>query len=528
MRVLSTFIAAASAALLLAGAGGADLADEPTHSVIFGVSDDRGKYDDDGGEWFFSELRQSGLRANKMTVNWDPDRPLELREKPFLDRSIPWATAQGIHLSFGIHIGKARAITGSPQAMNHFVEWLQLVARTYPQVTEFVVGNEPNLTRFWQPQFDRRGRGASGIAFASFLARSYDALKEVNPEITVVGVGLSPRGNDMPRAKSNISTSPVRFIRDLGIGYRRLKRNKPIMDVFGFHPYPARDRDPLAKGYRWPNAGVANLDRIKQALWDAFNGTAQPTVAEGPFVPPSPEPVPPAPPVPAPEPPAPDPPAPDPPAPDPPLPIPDPPIPLPPVVAPPAPEPGPEPPVPPEPEPTPPPPPLTFKLDEVGWQVAIPSRSRRAYFGRESVRPTTERAQAKIYDLLIRTVACDRSVRSLLLFGLIDEPNLDRWQAGLVRADKSRRPSWATVSAALGAGCRSKEAVWRHTESVIGAKVERVRGRVVVSAEEDAVVELGGRSFKLRAYRPLTIRAAGRPVLTLTAAMNPQRSVVLR
>ena len=520
MRLLSTFIAAASAALLLAGATGADLADEPAHSVIFGVSDDRGKYDDDGGEWFFSELRQSGLSANKMTVNWDPDRPLEIREKPFLDRSIPWATAQGIHLSFGIHIGKARAITGSPRALDQFVEWLRLVARTYPQVTEFVVGNEPNLTRFWQPQFDRRGRGASGIAFASFLARSYDALKEVNPEITVVGVGLSPRGNDMPRAKSNVSTSPVRFIRDLGIGYRRLRRDKPIMDVFGFHPYPARDRDPLAKGYRWPNAGVANLDRIKQALWDAFNGTAQPIVAEGPVVvtpPPAPEPLPPAP-IPIPIPPVS-------PEPAPPMPEPKPPV----LPVPPIPEPPPAPPTPPEPPPPPPPPaPLTFKLDEVGWQVAIPSRSRRAYFGRESVRPTTERVQARIYDQLIRSVACDRSVRSLLLFGLIDEANLDRWQAGLVRADKSRRPSWATVRAALGVGCRSKEAVWRHTESVVGAKVRRVPGAVVVTAEEDAVVRVAGRSIQVRAYRPRTIRALGRPVVTFSAAMNPRRVTVLR
>jgi len=515
VRLLSTFIAAAGAALLLAGATGADLADEPAHSVIFGVSDDRGKYDDDGGEWFFSELRQAGLSANKMTVNWDPDKPLEIREKPFLDRSIPWATAQGVHLSFGIHIGKARAMTSSPRAIDQFVEWLQLVARSYPQVTEFVVGNEPNLTRFWQPQFDRRGRGASGIAFASFLARSYDALKEVNPEITVVGVGLSPRGNDMPRAKSNISTSPIRFIRDLGIGYRRLRRDKPIMDVFGFHPYPARDRDPLAKGYRWPNAGVANLDRIKQALWDAFNGTAQPIVAEEPLVPQPPVPVePPFPPIPIPQPPV----EPDPPV----VPV-DPPVPVPPVVQ-------PEPPIlPPEPPaPEPPARPLTFKLDEVGWQVAIPTKSRRAYFGRESVRPTTERLQARIYDQLIRSVACDRSVRSLLLFGLIDEANLDRWQAGLVRADKSRRPSWATVRTALGAGCRSKQAVWRHTESVVGAKVRRVKGAVVVTAEEDAVVRVAGRSFQVRAYRPRTIRAVGRPVVTFSAAMNPRRTTVLR
>jgi hypothetical protein len=63
---------------------------------------------------------------------------------------------------------------------------------------------------------------------------------------------------------------------------------------------------------------------------------------------------------------------------------------------------------------------LTFKLDEVGWQVTIPSGSRKAYFGRESVRPTDEKTQAKIYGELVAKVACDPSVRALLFFGLID------------------------------------------------------------------------------------------------------------
>ena len=53
------------------------------------------------------------------------------------------------------------------------------------------------------------------------------------------------------------------------------------MDAFSFHPYPNEDTDPLERGYAWPNAGFANLDRIKQALWDAFHGTAQPTTMEG-------------------------------------------------------------------------------------------------------------------------------------------------------------------------------------------------------------------------------------------------------
>jgi hypothetical protein len=53
------------------------------------------------------------------------------------------------------------------------------------------------------------------------------------------------------------------------------------MDGLSFHPYPNSASDPLSRGYQWPNAGFANLDRIKQAVWDAFAGTAQPTTLDG-------------------------------------------------------------------------------------------------------------------------------------------------------------------------------------------------------------------------------------------------------
>ena len=449
--LLST--AAAAACLALAFAAGAGAA------PLWGVSDDRGKYDDDGGAWFFSELLASGLTANKMTVNWDPANPLAITERPFLDRAIPQAQGQGIHLSFGVHIGKARAITDDPKALELFTDWLRTLAAAHPQVKEFVIGNEPNLTRFWQPQFVADGTPASGIAFARVLAASYDALKEVDPEITVVGVGLSPRGNDMPNAPSNVSTSPVKFIRDLGIGYRKLDRTEPIMDVFGFHPYPAKDRDPLAKGYRWPNAGVANLNRIKQAIWDAFNGTGQPTFAEPGFEQARP---------------------------------------------------------------------LTFTLDEVGWQVAIPADNRGSYFGRESVETTDEETQARIYRELVEKIACDASVSELLFFGLVDEPDLDRWQAALLRADRSRRPAWAAVRTAVARGCRAKQTLWRHTDGVVGAKVRRAGARILVTADEDALVTVGTVSYRLRAHRTLPLRVSGTPTVRLIAAVNPARRSFLR
>ena len=144
-----------------------------------------------------------------------------------------------------------------------------------------MIGNEPNQPRFWLPQFSTpSGKALAAAAYLPFLARSYDALKAVDPSITVIGVGLSPRGNDQPGAPSNASRSPVRFLRELGAAYRASKRTKPLMDELAFHPYPSSSRDPITTGYVWPNAGMPNLNRIKQAVWDAFHGTAQTPFAE--------------------------------------------------------------------------------------------------------------------------------------------------------------------------------------------------------------------------------------------------------
>ena len=114
------------------------------------------------------------------------------------------------------------------------------------------------------------------------LAASYDALKAVDPTITVIGVGLSPRGNDRPFAKSNASTLagplPAR-------PRRRLPGERPRPADHGRARASTRTRSrssgPLERRLRAGRTpGLANLDRIKQAVWDAFHGTAQPTFVE--------------------------------------------------------------------------------------------------------------------------------------------------------------------------------------------------------------------------------------------------------
>jgi hypothetical protein len=247
-------------------------------AVRFGITEDAGVLSDPNV--FYSTLTDIGASENRISISWDASQPTTLDGQAALDYWVPQAAIHGVRIIFAVSPLKPTDITASKSSIGQFTAFLQQLVRTYPTVTDYVIGNEPNQPRFWQPQFGRNGAALSGAAYEPLLASSYDALKAANPAINVIGIGLSPRGNDNPFAKSNVSISPVRFIHDVGVAYRASKRKKPLMDELGFHPYPNQNNDPPLKGYPWPKAGFPNLDRIKQATWDAFNGTSQPTFAE--------------------------------------------------------------------------------------------------------------------------------------------------------------------------------------------------------------------------------------------------------
>jgi hypothetical protein len=367
---------------------------------------------------------------------------------------------------FSVAPTRAKTFSENGEAVRLYAEYVAQLARAYPTVKDFIIGNEPNQPRFWQPQFGPSGQNVSAGAYFSVLGAAYDSLKAVDPSIRVIGLGLSPRGNDRPNAAENVSTSPVRFLSSLGRIYRRSGRTKPIMDELAFHPYPDQDRDALMKGYRWPNAGVPNLGRIKQAFWDAFRGTAQPIFAEGRAR-------------------------------------------------------G----------------SMTLRLDELGWQVAVLPGLEAVYLGRENVRPTDEASQARIYAEAIRYLACDPSVRSVYFFLLRDEVDLDRWQAGLVRADGSRRPSFDAVKATVDetkGRCAGQPRSWRHSTKVEGAAVKFPRRRTlparkrtlgtVVNAREDALGEASlYRGTRRVLRRRATVTAYRSRIVRLTMRLRPGR-----
>ena len=251
-----------------------------TSATDVGANDDTGKYSPDAGAAFYRDMAGLGMREAVITVRWLPSDPLALGERPLLDLTVAAARTAGLRVVFATYPYPPREVADGVARPEAFGGWLAELARQYPDVRQFVVGNEPNQPAFWRPQFSR-AKQLSARTFGPFLAAGYDALKAVDPTLTVVGVGLSPRGNDRPFARSNVSTSPVRFLQALGAWYRTSGRDRPLMDGLSFHPYPNRATDPLHRGYPWPNAGFVNLGRIKQAIWDAFAGTPQPTTLEG-------------------------------------------------------------------------------------------------------------------------------------------------------------------------------------------------------------------------------------------------------
>ena len=270
-------LAAASAILLSALVAGLSAA--PAADI--GANDDSAKWAPDGGASMYAEMRALGLKQTVIGVRFVPSDPMVVQDKVLLDVAIAKAHAAGIRVVLAAYPYPPREIEAGLGSPALFAGYVGALASIYPEVRQFVIGNEPNQPAFWRPQFDAAGGNASAKAFGPYLAAAYDALKGVDATLTVVGVGLSPRGNDRPTARNNISTSPVRFLRALGEWYRRSGRTRPVMDGFSFHPYPRQATDPLERGYSWPNVGFVNLDRLKQALWDAFHGTAQPTTVEG-------------------------------------------------------------------------------------------------------------------------------------------------------------------------------------------------------------------------------------------------------
>jgi hypothetical protein len=129
------------------------------------------------------------------------------------------------------------------EARAQFARYAAAIVREVPEIRDLIVGNEPNLNRFWLPQFDEKGGDAAAPAYFELLAETYDAAKAADGDVRIWGGALAPRGVDRPGTGRD-TQSPTTFLRDLGAAYRASGREQPPLDGFAFHPYPASSEVP--------------------------------------------------------------------------------------------------------------------------------------------------------------------------------------------------------------------------------------------------------------------------------------------
>jgi hypothetical protein len=215
----------------------------------------------------------SGFRAIVLSAVWK-DGASARDDVPPLRRAVDAAVHEHIQPVLAVY-QLSSSTPLDPAQRSAFASYAAALAKALPEVRDVIVGNEPNLNLFWQPQFDPSGGDQAAHDYELLLAETFDALKAHDSKLNVIGGALAPHGGDRPSARP--THSPTQFIRDLGAAYRATGRTAPIMDAFDIHIYGESSRiPPTLQHPRTTTIGIADYDKLAKLLGEAFDGTAQP------------------------------------------------------------------------------------------------------------------------------------------------------------------------------------------------------------------------------------------------------------
>ena len=242
-----------------------------------GAAEDEGRNSDPAVARAKVELaKAAGFDVLRVTAIWAPGQKAVPADQLAALQAVAAAGAfDGITIyttvmPFG---SKTTPLTNTARAQ--FAAFAADLVRRVPGIRNVIVGNEPNINRYWLPQFGPNGEDVAAQAYELMLARTYDSIKKAAPKTFVIGGSLSPHGGDDPHS-SRLTHSPTTFLTDLGLDYRASNRAKPIMDGFAFHPYGDNSSVPPTAAH--PNSttiGLADYDKLVHLLGAAFDGTAQ-------------------------------------------------------------------------------------------------------------------------------------------------------------------------------------------------------------------------------------------------------------
>ena len=222
-------------------------------------------------------LARAGFNAVRVTQIWAPGETTpSAAAQRILRNVVQAARLDGVQVLLTVMNFGNRTTPLTEQERGEFAAYAAALASALPQVRYFVIGNEPNINRYWLPQFSPDGTDAAAPAYEALLARAYDALKVVSAKIVVLGGALSPHGGDDPDS-IRPTHSPTAFLIDLGAAYRASGRTRPIMDGLALHPYEDNSSVAPIDGLH-PNSttiALADYDKLVTLLGTVFAGTAQ-------------------------------------------------------------------------------------------------------------------------------------------------------------------------------------------------------------------------------------------------------------
>src|SRR5829696_873012 len=263
-RAVRGALALCLAALTLPGCGGND----EEGGFLVGAVDDAVRHEGPTLE----QLREAGFRAVGITSIWQPGLQAPSEEEIAVLRSVV-ERAEDTRIFLAVYQPGAATTPLTPAWRGEFAAYVTAIMRDVPEIRDVIVGNEPNLNRFWMPQFDAAGGDVAAPAYLALLSEVYDAVKQTDPEMTVWGGALAPRGIDRPGTGRD-THSPTTFIRDLGAALRASGRTEPPMDGFAYHPYPASSSVPPDRATDPASTSILLADyeeKLRPLLDEAFS-----------------------------------------------------------------------------------------------------------------------------------------------------------------------------------------------------------------------------------------------------------------
>lgn len=139
--------------------------------------------------------------------------------------------------------------------------------QTLPKVKAFQVWNEPNLSKYLNPQWTG-ARATSPKIYRGMLNGFYRGVKAVDPKARVVTAGTAPFGDPQPGGRR---IQPARFWRELlclrldrGVVRRMSCANPARFDVLAHHPYSVGQ--PRRKALNPDDVSIPDIVKLTRLL----------------------------------------------------------------------------------------------------------------------------------------------------------------------------------------------------------------------------------------------------------------------